>query len=119
MQATETIVRVEGLLVEAYVGLHDPEMDTLQPIVIDVHATLLNPSVGNDDIQNTFDYHPVTDEIRALATQQKRRLIETFAEEIAGLCFTRQGVQAVTVTVRKPRKFPQIDAVGVTRTFVL
>jgi dihydroneopterin aldolase len=119
MQSSETKVVVEGLLVEAYVGLHDPEMETLQPIQIDLCCELIKPEVPHDDIRETFDYFPVIEEIRILAKEKKRRLIETFGEEIATLCFAYEGVGKVTVSVRKPRKFPQVEAVGVTRTFVL
>lgn len=117
MHAAETNVLVEELLVEAYVGLHAPERDQLQPIAIDITCTLTEPHISGDDLSLTFDYVPVVEQVRKLAIGQKRRLIETLAEEIAALCLADSRVRSVVVSVRKPHKFSDVRAVGVTRTF--
>ncbi len=117
MRCEHTEVVVEGLRVETYVGLHDPEMLSIQPIVVDLRCALVAPEVPGDDLSLTFDYVPILDEVRALALQKRRRLIETFAREIAELCLRDARVAHVVVSVRKPDKFPAVSAVGVTRTF--
>ena len=117
MNAVSTEVFVEGFRVATYIGLHDPEMLSLQPIVIELRCTLQNPEITNDDIEQTFTYVPILEQVRILATQKKRRLIETFAKEIAEVCFADPKVVRVVVSVRKPDKFPAVDAVGTTRTF--
>lgn len=115
--ATNNKVLVEGLTVQAYVGLHAPERDELQTVVIDISCETQSPEVADDDLSNSADYLPVLDAVRDIAVSKKRRLIETFAEEIAEVCFAQEHVVCTTVSVRKPQKFPQVEAVGVTRTF--
>lgn len=117
MIPTETKVIVEDLRLEAYVGLDDPEMNALQTIAIDITCMLAEPAVPREDITGTVDYVPVVERIRALATERKRRLIETFAEEVAEICLEDPNAGTVVVSIRKPNKFPGIQAVGVTRTF--
>jgi dihydroneopterin aldolase len=116
--STNTTVHIENLQVEAYVGQHAPEREQLQVVCISITCTLANPDVLNDQLNNSFDYVPVVGEVRALAIQRKRRLIETFAEEIADCCFSCPLVETVIVSVRKPHKLPGVGAVGTTRTFI-
>lgn len=116
-RATETTVFVEGFRVDALVGHLAPERRVLQPIDISISCTLSDPAVPNESLARSFDYVPILDRVRALAIKRPRRLIETFAEEIAAECFACARVRTVVVSVRKPNKFPGVDAVGVTRTF--
>lgn len=114
---TQTRVFVEDLKIEAYVGHLAPERDQLQTVSIDISCIIQNPEVPDDELLNTFDYIPLVEEIRGIALSRKRRLIETFAEEIAELCFVHAHVQNVVVSIRKPNKLPGVAAVGTQRTF--
>jgi 7,8-dihydroneopterin aldolase/epimerase/oxygenase len=117
MTPTKTLVLVEGFRVDGYVGHQAPERKVLQPIDLDIVCTLTDPEVSDDELENSFDYIPLLDTLRALAQHHPRRLIETFAEEIARECFACTRVADVTVSVRKPNKFPGVAAVGTTRHF--
>lgn len=117
IRATQTTVLVEGLRVEALVGHLAPERRTSQPIDIDIACTLADPEVSDEKLVQTFDYVPVLNRVRDIASSHSRRLIETLAEEIARECFTCLRVTSVVVSVRKPNKFPGVAAVGVTRIF--
>ena len=117
MICTETKVLVEDLRLEAYVGLHAPERDQLQTIAIDIICTLVDPKVTYEELETSVDYVPIVEEVRRVATTQKRRLIETLAEEIAEICLKDTNTGSVVVSVRKPHKFSGIKAVGITRTF--
>ena len=115
--STHTCIEVKDLRIEAYVGLHGDERDHPQTVSISIECTLEHPEVPGDDLSHSCDYIPIMEEVRVLALSKRRRLIETFAEEIAGICFQNTNVKSVLVSVQKPHKFPSVEAVGTTRTF--
>ncbi|HWU24402.1 MAG TPA: dihydroneopterin aldolase [Candidatus Paceibacterota bacterium] len=115
--STSTTVMVEDFRVEAFVGQHAPEREQLQVVSVSIICTLINPAVINDELENSFDYVPIVEEVKALAVSRKRRLIETFAEEIAKACFAYPHVKSAVVSIRKPHKLPSVAAVGIERTF--
>ena len=117
MHSTQTTIHIEDLRLNAYVGLHAPERDQLQVVAIDITCILTDPNVPNDDLERTVDYVPIVEQVQTLAINRKRRLIETFAEEIADVCFKNALAQSVIVSIRKPNKLPAVAAVGITRTF--
>jgi dihydroneopterin aldolase len=84
---------------------------------VDVQCALATPGIIGDNIDCTVNYGPLANEIRLIGKTGSRKLLEAFAVEIAELCFTRLAVSHVTVEVRKPKKVPGCDAVGVRRTF--
>lgn len=115
--STHTTVLVEDLRLEAFVGQHAPEREQTQVVSVGITCTLIDPDVKDDDLDTSFDYVPIVEEVKALALSRKRRLIETLAEEIAEACFANVRVATVVVSVRKPHKLPAVAAVGIERTF--
>lgn len=116
-KSISTKVIIEGLLVPTWIGLHQPERSEQQNILIDVSCLLREPGVPGEKLARSVDYVPIVRAIKAIASERKRRLIETFAHEIAEICFESGNVESVTVSIRKPHKIPQVSAVGVTRVF--
>ncbi|MES2931487.1 MAG: dihydroneopterin aldolase [Patescibacteria group bacterium] len=115
---TGTSVHIEGLIVSAYVGWGTKERSHSQNVRIDILLELDEASTLDERLQSTVDYVPVAEAVRLLAATKRRRLIETLAEEIAETCFRNANTQRATVSVRKPQKLPNSDAVGITRTFI-
>lgn len=112
-----TMVYIEGLIVEFWVGVPEDERSQRQPIHLDITCDLGSPTIRCDDIGETLNYVMLYDSIQRLAKEQVFVLIETLAEAIAHLCFQDKRVLHVTVRVRKPNKLPNCAFVGVTRTF--
>jgi 7,8-dihydroneopterin aldolase/epimerase/oxygenase len=117
MNHIQTTVHIEGLEIPAHVGLHAPERDVLQTVVIDITCTLDLPQITNDDLSQSADYVPIVQSVKELAQEKRRRLIETFAEEIADVCFLQPHVARCEIRINKPQKLPGTRAVGITRTF--
>jgi len=61
------------------------------------------------------DYKAVSDDVRELAGEGERQLIETLAQEIASLILDRYSVQSVRVELEK-FILPETDWVGVVIT---
>ena len=116
-RSISTTVLIEDLLVPTWIGLHQPERNEQQNVRIDVYCELKKPNVPNEKLAQSVDYVPIVSAVKRIAAEQKRRLIETFAEEIAAICFENDNVARVTVSVQKPHKIPQVSAVGTTRVF--
>jgi dihydroneopterin aldolase len=113
MYIHDTTVLVEGFRLQARIG-HDKKKQTVS---VGFSCSLNKPNVPNDLLSHTFDYYPIIKKIKTIAQSKSRHLIETFAQEIAELCFENVLVEDVVVSVRKVRKIENVAAVGVTRTF--
>lgn len=116
-RAVQTTVCIHGLQVTAYVGLANVERRQSQTVLVDVMCELASPDITKDEMTCSVNYAPIAQRIREIAKENTRKLIETFADEIAEVCFEYALVSRVTVSVRKPYKLQGSEAVGVTRIF--
>ena len=66
-----------------------------------------------DQIADTIDYGAVRLRLQALYRDHRLTLLEAFAEAIAHLLIDEFGAAWVRVKVVKPRKFDDVEAVGV------
>lgn len=106
-------VIVRGLEVVTRIGVPDDERASEQTLRVDLEMTPDSTFTAmNDEIGATIDYHAVSLQVAELAARGERRLVETLAEEIAGLVLGHRGVAAVEVTIRK-FILPQTEWVGV------
>lgn len=105
---------IEGLVGETVIGIHDDELHAPQPVVIDVHAGVPRTRAADTDrIGDTIDYSVVRARLLRLMVEHRTQLLEAFAEEIARIVLHEFGARRVRVRVVKPRKFSDLDAVGV------
>lgn len=109
-------VFIEGLDIEAIIGVHEWERTAAQPLVVDVGMAVdASVPARSDAVDETVDYAAVAEAIGELAESSRYQLIETLAEEAAAMILERFGpkVTAVTVSVRKPRAIPNARNAGV------
>jgi 7,8-dihydroneopterin aldolase/epimerase/oxygenase len=111
----QTTVFIESLKVTAPVGIHAAERAAPQRILVDLELRV-GPPPGRDDIAQAVCYEKLSNEIRALAEDRHRDLLETLAAEIAALCRADPRVIGGHVTLRKPGILGAA-AVGVRLTF--
>lgn len=108
------IIFIEGLRGETVIGIHDSELHRPQPIVIDLHAGLpRSAACSSDRIGDTIDYSVVRERLHQLLREHRLQLLEAFAETVASILIEEFGAQWVRVKVVKPRKFEDLDSVGV------
>jgi len=115
-RATETmdVIVVEGFVGETVIGIHTSEADVRQPVRIDVAVGVpRNFACTSDRIVDTIDYGRIRDFLRDLLASHAHRLLEALAEEIAQRMLADFGAHWTRVAVAKPRKFDDVDAVGV------
>lgn len=108
------LIFIEGFTGETVIGIHESELHTPQPLVIDLHAGLPRArACDTDRIADTIDYGVVAERLRALMAHHTLTLLEAFAERIAEMLIDEFGASWVRVKVVKPRKFSDVGAVGV------
>lgn len=107
------LIHIRGLEIETRIGVPDDERAAPQRLKVDLEITPAHDfrTLG-DDVARTIDYHAVCVEILRLARTGERRLIETLAEEIAGLVIEGFGALRVRVRIRK-FILPETEWVGV------
>lgn len=108
-------VFIEGLRVNAVIGVFEWERQITQPVVIDLELRCdISKAALSDAIDDAVNYKAVADEVTALVLALKSQLIERLAEEIAiHILQNYLSVDSLTVTVRKPMAVPNTSAVGV------
>jgi dihydroneopterin aldolase len=108
------LIFIDGLVAQTVIGIHDNELHQTQPVRIDVCAGVPRPrACDSDDIADTIDYSLLHARLHRLLADHHIRLLEAFAEEIARITLDEFGAHWVRVRLVKPRKFDDVDAVGV------
>ncbi|HAQ24113.1 MAG: dihydroneopterin aldolase [Acidimicrobiaceae bacterium] len=97
-------IELRGLQVSAFCGVLPEEKARRQPfdVDLDIHADLTASSVS-DNLSETVDYGLLTASVAAVAINERFDLMERFAGRIAEVVLAEDGVEAVTVLVRKLR----------------
>jgi len=108
------LIFIEGFVGDTVIGIHESEFDRPQPLVIDLHAGVPHArACDTDRIVDTIDYGVVAERLRRLLVEHRHALLEAFAENIAEILIGEFGAHWVRVKVVKPRKFADVQAVGV------
>jgi 7,8-dihydroneopterin aldolase/epimerase/oxygenase len=96
------LIHIEQLDLNACVGVPDAERAEPQRLTVNLTLEPMSDfSSLRDELKSTVDYFAVCEAVRALAAARPRKLIETLADEIAGMILKRFAVRAVEVEVRK------------------
>ncbi len=104
-------VSLRGVRTEARLGLHAWERHPERPTRLLVNVEMFAPSEGPG--VPFLDYDSVRNAIRGWPARPHTDLLETLAEELVGLCFAIESVQACRVSVEKPDIFNEADGAGV------
>jgi dihydroneopterin aldolase len=108
-------ILIRDLRVEALIGIHRRERHVMQTLSIDLDIGIPGTQVfASDKVADTIDYEQVALRIKALAAAQHYRLVETFADRIAGVLTADFGAPWVRVSVAKIGILPNAKFVGVT-----
>lgn len=108
------LIFIEGFTGQTVIGIHDSELHRPQTLRIDVTAGLPRPrACDSDRIADTIDYGVVRERLQRLLKEHKLTLLESFAETVADILLHEFGAHWVRVVVVKPKKFDDVEAVGV------
>ncbi len=108
------IVLIEGLAVEAVIGVYDWEREIQQSLVLDLELGWDNRvAAATDNVAQALDYAAVSDRVMRFFTDCQPALLETAAENLAACLMAEFGVAGIRLTLRKPGAVPAADSVGV------
>lgn len=107
-------VLIEGLAVDAIIGVYDWEREVSQRLLVDLEMAWDNRvPAASDDVSDALDYAQVSDRVSTYLVQASPQLLETAAEGIANLLQDEFSVRWLRLTLRKPGAVPAAAAVGV------
>ncbi len=106
---------VNGLVVDASIGVHDFEREATQRLRFDVEIDTVDDYADRMRATGAYvSYADVVEFVEARAASGDHvELVETWAEDVAAFALTNQLAQAVRVTVQKLDIFDAADGVGI------
>ena len=107
-------VFIEGLEIEALIGIYDWERRIRQTLVFDLEMGFDNRvPAASDAIEDTLDYKAVSKRLIAFVGESHFELVETLAERCAALIREEFGVAWLRLKLSKPGAVTGSRAVGV------
>ncbi len=107
-------VFIEGLEIEALIGIYDWERRIRQPLLFDLEMDFDNRvPAASDDITDTLDYKAVSKRLVEFVSQSDFGLVETLAERCAELVLREFDVARVRLKLGKTGAVRGARTVGV------
>ena len=108
------IVFIEGLRVNALIGVYEHERHAPRPLVFDIQMRFDNRiPAASDDIALTLNYKDVSKRLIDYVGQSGFGLVETLAERCAEIILSEFNVSQVRLKLSKPGAVRGARAVGV------
>ncbi len=108
---------IHGVEVWAHHGVLPEERERGQAFVVDVTVHLDLGSAGrSDDLADTLDYSVLARDVAEAAGDPPCQLLEAVAQRVADAVLAHRSVEAVDVTVSKPRAPLLVPTSGVSVT---
>lgn len=107
-------VFIEGLEIEALIGIYDWERRIRQTLVFDLEMAFDNRvPAATDDIADTLNYKAVSQRLVEYVSQSDFGLVETLAERCAEIVLREFKVDSLRLKLSKPGAVRGARAVGV------
>jgi dihydroneopterin aldolase len=107
-------VFIEGLEIDALIGIYDWERRIRQTLVFDIEMGFDNRlPAASDNIADTLDYKAVSKRLIEFVSASDFGLVETLAERCAQLVLDEFAVRHVRLKLSKPGAVRGARAVGV------
>ncbi len=98
------IILLEGIQIPAALGVTAAERRMRRPVTLDLEVVRdLREAGRTDQIRKTVHYERIFEVVEDVAANYEHRLVESLGERIAEAILSKFAVDAVTVTVRKPK----------------
>lgn len=108
------IVFIEGLRIDALIGVHDRERHAPQPLLLDIQMRFdAKVAAVSDTLADALDYEAIANRLADYAAQTNFMLVETLAEACASLILEEFGAKGVRLKLSKPEAMKAASAVGV------
>ena len=108
------IIFLHDLRIETVIGLWEWERKIRQTVAIDLEMSAdIRKAAASDSVDDTLNYKAVAKRLQEFVGESSFQLVETLAENIAGIVTDEFGVAWVRVKVNKPGAIRGARDVGV------
>ena len=98
------LILLEGIQIPAALGVTAAERRMRRPVTLDIEVERDLAAAGRtDSIRQTVNYKRIFDVAEDVAGNLEHKLVESLGQRIAETVLEKFAVDAVTVTVRKPK----------------
>ncbi len=105
---------IDGLIIEACLGVHDWEHHIAQTLVCDIELGVdIERAAASDKLQDTVDYVAICTAIEEAIKGRHFQLLETLVEHLAEMISQQFSVQWLSLYVRKHDAMANTRSVGV------
>ncbi len=107
-------VRIKNLLLRAYIGIKEEEINNQQDVVINVELTYdASEAIDRNEISAALNYRTITKQIIGHVDGQRFALLERLTQEVLDIVIEHQAVQWARVEIDKPHALRYADSVSV------
>lgn len=107
-------VFIEGLRVDALIGVYGWEREVRQTLMLDLVMAWDNRVPGmSDDVTQALDYGSVAEAVAGWVGESRFQLLEALAESLAQKLMDEFEVPGLQLTIRKPGAVASAVSVGV------
>ena len=108
------IIKIKNLEIECNIGIYDWEKTFNRKLIINIEAETLNEkSCLSDDINDTFDYQIIYNNIKQIIAKKKYNLIECLAKDILEMICSQELVSFARVEIDKIKIFEDVYSCAV------
>lgn len=108
------IVYIRQLKIETVIGIFDWERQIKQTVRLDLDMAVdITAAAAGEDIDSTVSYKAVSDRLLEYISKSEFLLLETMAEEVAGLVRREFSLSWVRLRIGKPAAISEAADVGV------
>jgi len=107
-------VRIKNLLLRAYIGIKEEEINNQQDVVINVELTYdASEAIEQNEIASALNYRTITKQIIAHVDGRRFALLERLTHEVLAIVMDHQAVQWAQVEIDKPHALRYAESVSV------
>lgn len=108
------LVYIKNLRIETIIGIYDWEREVKQVVSMDLEmAADIKMAARTDDIGYALNYKSISKRIIKFVQEQKFKLIESMAEEVAQIVLIEFSVPWVRLRISKPGALRGSEDVGI------
>ncbi|MBD3641239.1 MAG: dihydroneopterin triphosphate 2'-epimerase [Marinobacter sp.] len=107
-------VRIKNLLLRAYIGIKEEEINNQQDVVINVELTYdASEAIHQNEIAAALNYRTITKQIIAHVDGNRFALLERLTHEVLSIVMEHEAVQWAQVEIDKPHALRYAESVSV------
>lgn len=111
----QATVRIKDLLLRAYIGIKDEEINNQQDVLINVKLRYdATAAINNNEIESALNYRTITKQVIRHVDGNRFALLERLTHEVLMIVMGHDAVQWAQVEIDKPHALRYAESVSVT-----